>query len=368
MVFYLDNAAVASVLKPLALTDRLERSYRRFCQGGGVTPPRIDLQMPGLGQDKGYQLGLAVGVDGGDAADRSYACVRIKSDRIEPQAGSNGRRKTKWAGEPGKYLGLLLVLDPMDGRLLCVMQDGWLQRMRVGCDSALGVRLMARPEASVMGLFGAGGMAESHIRAISAERNLSEIRVFSPTEASRNDFAARMADLTGLNVIAVSSPEAAAEGADILCSCTNSRLPVVEEHYLAPGQHVTAIGGGLTDAASARIDRALRFGLATAPQGFADWDFTGESLVFSASGQPLAFGTAAHFANLMPGVESLLRPDTGPEAQRKTAEEITFSQRGNIHGIQFAAGAGYIYEAAIAAGLDRDAGLRDDGFLQNLRN
>ncbi|NKB79884.1 hypothetical protein HED49_19690 [Ochrobactrum daejeonense] len=94
-------------------------------------------------------------------------------------------------------------------------------------------------------MLGAGGMAETHIAAISKVRALQEIRVFSPTPGNREKFARRMCETYGLNVIAVGSAKEASQGADILCSCTNSPRPVVTAELLRPGMHITAIGGAL---------------------------------------------------------------------------------------------------------------------------
>jgi len=349
------------------MTDRLERTYRRFAQGGGVTPPRLDLQLPGPGPDQGYQLGLAVGAAAGTGDQRPYAALRVKSDRVERESGPRGLRKRKWAGQPGKYLGLVLLFDPRDGRLLCVMQDGWLQRMRVGCDSALGVRLLARPDAEILAILGSGGMAESHVLAIRHERPLRQIRVFSPTPAHCADFAARMRNETGIETLACASPEEAARGADLLCSCTNSAEPVVDASLLAKGMHITAIGGGLTNEAAALVDYALRFGTATAPLGFDDWKHDEESMVYSNASARLAFGGTAQFAYFTEGVERTL-VECGGQAVRRNAEQITFSQRGNIHGIQFAAAAGEVYEAALRAGAGMEWSKPADGFLQDIRN
>lgn len=362
VVLYLANEHLAPVLDPAALTDRLEASYRRFNRGGGVTPPRIDLQIPDGAGGEAYQFGIAVGGEAG-----GYVALRIKSDRVYHRIINGAARKEKYAGQPGSYLGLVMLFDTRSGALLAIMQDGLLQRMRVGCDSAIGVRLMARQGSSRLALLGAGGMAETHIAAISKVRALQEIRVFSPTPGNREKFARRMCETYGLNVIAVGSAKEASQGADILCSCTNSPRPVVTAELLRPGMHITAIGGGLDAEASARVDRAVRFGSANPPLGVDGWSYRDEALVFAAGDEGLSHGAARHFADIPANREITFADMDAGVVARENDRQITFSQRGNIHGLQFAAAAGFVYEQAKAAGLG--VALGDvDGFFQDIRN
>jgi len=362
MVLYLTNEAVAEVLDPVVLINCLEDGYRNFSLGKGVTPPRIDLQIPDSAGDEAYQLGIAIGGQEG-----GYAALRMKSDRIYHQLIDGVSRKEKYAGSRGSYLGLVMVFDTSDGSLLAIMQDGLLQRMRVGCDSAIGVKLMARPESSRMALLGSGGMAETHVAAISRIRNLEEVRVFSPSLSNRENFARHMTALFGLNVVAAASAVEAADGADILCSCTNSIAPIVTPELLHAGLHVTAIGGGLTGEASALIDRALRFGTADGPQGFNDWTYEDEALVFATTGHTVAHGGTRRYADIPADREITFADLEAGQVARQNERQITFSQRGNIHGIQFAAVAGAVYELAKAKGAGVMLG-EVGGFFQNIRN
>jgi ornithine cyclodeaminase/alanine dehydrogenase-like protein (mu-crystallin family) len=142
---------------------------------------------------------------------------------------------------------------------------------------------------------------------------------------------------------------------------------VIKGRFLPPGQHVTCIGGTLDDEADARIDLALRFGLAPAPVEIPGTQVEDECLSFVEGETKSASGGTRRYARI-PAERRISFADliADPGRGRRSADQITFSERGNVHGLQFAAVAGLLYEAARAA----DAGqtLPDDLFLQTIRN
>lgn len=362
MTLLIDNDAVAQLITPREVVEALDAAYRAHAAGRDVCAPRLDFQSAENAAGEAYQLGLAVGLGSG-----RYACLRIKSDMVFQETVEGRKRKQKYCVRPGTYMGLLLVFDMTDGALKAIMHDGIIQKMRVGADSALGVRYMARADARVLGILGAGGMARAHVDAIAEVRTLQHIRIFSPTPANREALAAYARDEKGLDAIAVDSPAAVFDGADIVSGCTNAIGPVIPGAALRPGMHVTCIGGSLDEAANARVDVAMRFGNAPAPVGFDGWAFEDESLNFAMGGRKSGHGTAQRFHDVprdrrIMFADLLLDADRG----RTSAAQITFSERGNIHGVQFAAVAGMLFERAQAQGLGQP--LDPAMFLQSIRN
>jgi alanine dehydrogenase len=71
---------------------------------------------------------------------------------------------------------------------------------------------------------------------------LETVNVYSPTKENRESFAAEFNDELEAAVGAVSSPDAAVEGADIVVTATNASEPVFDGALLEPGTHVTAMG------------------------------------------------------------------------------------------------------------------------------
>jgi ornithine cyclodeaminase/alanine dehydrogenase-like protein (mu-crystallin family) len=136
--------------------------------------------------------------------------------------------------------------------------------LRTAATSAVGTDLLARPDASALGLFGAAGQAKNHLLALMQVRKLREVKVYSRNAENRKKFAEEMGPVTNLNITPVSSPEEAVRGVDIILTATNSSVPVFDGNLLRPGQHVTTIvgsnvglvKGGFTAAKRREIDDA----------------------------------------------------------------------------------------------------------------
>jgi len=136
--------------------------------------------------------------------------------------------------------------------------------LRTAATSALGTDLLARPDASSAGIFGAAGQAKNHLLALMQVRRLKTVKVYSRNPENRKKFAEEMAPVTNLDITPVSSPHEAVRGVDIILTATNASVPVFDGHWLEPGQHVTTIvgsnvglvKGGFTGAKRREIDDA----------------------------------------------------------------------------------------------------------------
>ncbi|MGH7872532.1 MAG: ornithine cyclodeaminase family protein [Candidatus Binatia bacterium] len=115
--------------------------------------------------------------------------------------------------------------------------------LRTAATSAVGTDLLARADASKLGLFGAAGQAKNHLLALMQVRKLTEVKVYSRDAANRKRFAEEMGSVTNLNITPVDSPREAVQGMDIVLTATNSSVPVFDGNWLRAGQHVTTIVG-----------------------------------------------------------------------------------------------------------------------------
>ena len=100
-----------------------------------------------------------------------------------------------------------------------------------------------------MAVLGSGSEANSHTLAIKEVRQISALRVFSPTAANREAFAARMQREHGIPSVAVASPEEAVAGANIVVASARSRdeSPILYGQWLKPGTVVVSIGSTLPE-------------------------------------------------------------------------------------------------------------------------
>jgi alanine dehydrogenase len=115
--------------------------------------------------------------------------------------------------------------------------------LRTAATSAVGTDLLARSDATRLGLFGASGQAKNHLLALMQVRKLKDVRVYSRHPGNRRRFVEEMGRVTHLNITPVATPQEAVRGVDIVLAATNSSVPVFDGNWLEPGQHVTTIVG-----------------------------------------------------------------------------------------------------------------------------
>lgn len=140
---------------------------------------------------------------------------------------------------------LVQLYDTRDGRLLAILEAAGMGAMRTGAASALATRLLARPDAAVLGVIGSGKQAAAQIEGVCAVRRVREIKVYSRRRDRLLAFCEAMTARTGLAVLAADSAEQAVRGSDIVCTVTSSATPVLQADWLAPGTHLNAAGSNL---------------------------------------------------------------------------------------------------------------------------
>lgn len=362
LTLFLDNADIRQVLDVDLAIDALEKSYIGLAAGNGVCRPRIDIEIPTGSDGKTYRWGT---MEGGSAG--GYFAIRMKSDIIYETDDTGVRTIEKYCVEPGTFCGLIFLFDTTNGAPLALINDGHMQHIRVGADSAIGVKHMARDDACVVGMLGSGGMARSHAEAFAKVRPIRRIQVYSPTPEHRRAYAEEMRETLGIDSVAVDTPQAACSGADIVAGCTDAKEPVLNGEWLEPGTHITCIGGRPDASTFARVDVALRLGDSPAPRGLPEFGLKDERLTYAVrSGNGEGPAERAHGTQVEGRTVRLADLVSCAVKGRTSAEQITFSERGNIQGAQFHAVAGKVYEIASKRGLGRE--IPTSWFLQDIRN
>ena len=345
----------------------LEEAYLALARREAVCRPRIDIRIPTSDPAKNYQWGT---MEGGSTA--GYFAIRMKSDVIYETHYNGTITQEKYCTRPGLYCGLILLTSTETGEPLAFINDGHLQHMRVGADGGIGVKYLANPNAGVVGMLGTGGMARTHMRAFTQVRNIKKLQVFSPTRENREKFGREMAATYNIEVEVCDRPEDIYKGADIVAGLTDSAVPVIDGTLLEKGAHIVNVGGsGKPDAESLRrVDVYLRFGDAPGPVGKPALAVDDEYLGYEARPDQPKFGDGrgnCRHGNMLPDKRVTLADIIMGKAQGRTApDQITYSERGNLQGVQFFAVAGKLYELAKRAGLGRE--IPTEWFLQDIRD
>jgi ornithine cyclodeaminase len=151
------------------------------------------------------------------------------------------------AGSLPNIHSLVIAFDATDGRPLALLHGEMFTRMKTAADSALGVDLLAGPEPHTLGVLGAGGQAETHIRFMLAVRpSIRRVRIANRSLPRAAALAKTLAAI-GLDVVATTSFEEAAREADIVTCLTAATTPVLAGAWLKPGAHVDLVGGYAPD-------------------------------------------------------------------------------------------------------------------------
>ncbi len=137
---------------------------------------------------------------------------------------------------------VIMLFSAIDGRLLCIIEADWLGRMRTGATSGLATRYLARPDASVVGLIGAGKQAVTQLMGVSAVRQVKTAYVYSRRLPECEIFCNEMMRRLPIEVRPVASPRQAIESADIVITATTSPEPVLPGDWLKTGCHINSIG------------------------------------------------------------------------------------------------------------------------------
>jgi ornithine cyclodeaminase/alanine dehydrogenase-like protein (mu-crystallin family) len=219
--------------------------FRDLADGRAVSLPRVRYKVESTSADRSYFANVHVGA----VPSFGVACVRAGSHMLLNASGERGRRSKR---NPEPFNWTVVILYDLDtAEPIAFLHESQLSGMRVGATSAVAVEEIARDDVTVLGLLGTGRQARAHLEAISAVRPIRRVQVFSPDPAHLSAFVERMRR-PDLEIVPVSGERAVVEGADIVCSNTNSLRPVVLGEWLVPGQLVITIGN--TDAAGTRSE------------------------------------------------------------------------------------------------------------------
>jgi alanine dehydrogenase len=153
---------------------------------------------------------------------------------------------TVFPGNEGTELdahqGAVLLFESERGRPLLLCDATEVTAIRTAAVSGAASKHLAREDAQDMAILGSGTQARSHLEAMLAVRDVRSVRVWSRSEEHANAFAERESDARGVRIEASRTARDAVRDADLVCTTTSSREPVLLGEWLAPGTHVNAVG------------------------------------------------------------------------------------------------------------------------------
>lgn len=134
------------------------------------------------------------------------------------------------------------LFDATTGELLAIVDGVSMNPFKTGAAGAVAVDVLAREDASSLGIIGSGAQARGQLRTTATVRDFETVTVYSPTVEHRETFAEEMGDAIDVPITPVSDSSEAVAGADVVITATNAEEPVFDGEDLDPGTHVTAMG------------------------------------------------------------------------------------------------------------------------------
>jgi alanine dehydrogenase len=257
----INNSDVMKVLDMGVTLATLDGVFHELVKGDAAGLGRMDLYVPsGETQAPYYRWAVMAG----GSRDDGYVCARILSDMVNWPREHGRIRENKYARAPGTFCGLLLLFSVHNGTPVAMINDGYLQHMRVGGGAGLGVKYLSREDSQAVGMIGSGGMARTYLDAICHVRKITKVTAYSPNAENLRNCVREMEQQHGIEAIAAASASEAVKGADIVSICTSSNEPVFLNEWLEPGMHVSNLTSPDIEPSLSRVvDIATRAGEAT---------------------------------------------------------------------------------------------------------
>jgi alanine dehydrogenase len=316
-------------------------AFKDFAAGDAVNRPRLRYTARSANPEQRYFANIHAGA----VPSLGLACVRGGSMIVVPPGPNNDRRL--FASRKSYNYGLVLLYSTDTAECVAIMNEFEVQRMRVGATSALAIDLIARPDASKIGIFGTGSQARSALEALSAVRPIREVTVHSPNPDHVAAFV-KNNSRQGIAVRAAREPREVVAGADVVLACTTTMKPVILGDWLEDGQMVVTIAN--SDATNKRSEADRRVFERASAIVVNDWE-TVEADDQTELLEPIATGAVKResvfeLGQLAAGAAAVKQPAQGQDCI------VYFKNNGGL-AIQLVAAGAVVYRKLMAEGATR---------------
>ena len=222
-VLVVNEAGVHELLPMNSCVALMRDALTALSRGDAVLPLRSKMFLP----DQSGLLGLMPGYLGDP---QSFG---LKVVAVMP-----GNHGTPY----DSHQGVVMLFGVEHGEPLAILDASAITAIRTAAASAAATDVLARRDAGDLAIIGSGVQARTHLLAMKEVRPLRRVRVWSRSRAHAERFALEEAKSAGVAIEVAEGAEAAVKGADLICTTTSSKEPVLEGKWLAAGAHVNAVG------------------------------------------------------------------------------------------------------------------------------
>ena len=158
----------------------------------------------------------------------------------------------------GSHVGAVMVFEPNEGIPLALLDGAELTAIRTAAASGLATKVLSRTNSRSVAILGAGMEALHHIHAMLAVRDITDIRIWNRSPERLANLIEQLELPRGVSVHRATSVKEAVADADIVCTTTSAKEPILEGCWLRPGTHVNLVGAAIIDAAEADVEVVVR--------------------------------------------------------------------------------------------------------------
>jgi alanine dehydrogenase len=222
-VLFVNEAGVRDLLPMHSCVGLMKDALTALSRGDVVLPLRSKMWLP----DRSGLLGLMPGYLGNP-----------KSFGLKVVAVMPGNHGTPY----DSHQGVVMLFGVEHGEPLAVIDASAITAIRTAAASGAATDALARADAGDLALIGSGVQARTHLAAMKAVRPLKRVRVWSRSRANADRFAHEESAAAGVPIDVGRTAEETVRDADLVCTTTSSKEPVLEGAWLSPGAHVNAVG------------------------------------------------------------------------------------------------------------------------------
>ena len=222
-VLFVNESAVHELLTMKACIPLMRDALMSFAKGDAVMPLRSKVGLP----DGSGLLGIMPGYLGNPES------FGLKVVSVMPKNHGTGY---------DSHQGVVMLFGVEHGEPLAILDATAITEIRTAAASGAATDALANPDAGDLALIGSGTQARSHLSAMKSVRKLRRVRVWSRSEANAGRFARDEHERHGIEIEVSSSAADAVRDANLICTTTSSREPVLRGEWLSTGAHVNAVG------------------------------------------------------------------------------------------------------------------------------
>lgn len=241
-MYYVSEKGVQDTVVQEEVTEAIESVFVALAQTHATNFPVVREKLDYADAIFGFKSGF----------DRSGPTLGVKTGGLWPGNRAKGL---------ANHQSTIVLFDPESGGPHALVRGTYLTALRTAAASALSIRALARADATILGIVGAGGQGAFQVRAALKERQFERLYIFDASAENAEQLKASLSDC--VIDIQITDCEALAKASDVIITVTPSFEPILKTEWIRPGTHLACMGAdtkGKQEVETALAASSLLFG------------------------------------------------------------------------------------------------------------